>query len=462
MKLTTLQAAIGSASLLFFAQPTIATHGHRHAHEQYGKRHAHSHQELELVEAPKVEKRATCSLPSHPDLVPVPGGSNNGFAMSPDQSCTDGTWCPIACVSGKVMAQWEPNSSYVYPQSMNGGLYCNGGEPEKAFPDAPYCVDGTGTVSAVNNCGKVVSFCQTVLPGNEAMLIPTDVTSTSVLAVPGPSYWAGTAAHYYINPPGVSSSEGCIWGDESKPIGNWSPYVAGANTDSNGQTFVKIAWNPIFTGCGLSNTKPSFGVKIECPGGGCNGLPCSIDPSTDGMNGVDSPVSTEGVGGADFCVVTVPKGSSANIVVFNTDGSTGNAPSSSKKPVTSAAPTTSSTPTSTQQPTTSTTSTTHTTSSAAVSSSTTTATSTTSSGPASSSMTSTFLGGIFHENSTYTATGFVSSAGTTMAPILSTAPTDAAAPVSTTSKNEGGAADQGPGAAIAGLIVALVAAAALY
>jgi hypothetical protein len=75
-----------------------------------------------------------------------------------------------------------------------GGLYCNGGTPEKPFKSAPYCVDGTGAVKAVNKAGSVVSFCQTVLPGNEAMIIPTDVTDTATLAVPGYDYWAGTAA----------------------------------------------------------------------------------------------------------------------------------------------------------------------------------------------------------------------------------------------------------------------------
>jgi hypothetical protein len=79
---------------------------------------------------------------------------------------------------------------------QDGGLYCDGGQPVKPFPDQPYCVDGTGAVSGQNQCSEVVSFCQTVLPGNEAMLIPTDIQpgQTVVLAVPGPSYWDGTAA----------------------------------------------------------------------------------------------------------------------------------------------------------------------------------------------------------------------------------------------------------------------------
>jgi hypothetical protein len=72
---------------------------------------------------------------------------------------------------------------------------------QKPFPNKPYCVDGTGTISAVNQCsGGNVAFCQTVLPGNEAMLIPTNVESTSVLAVPDTTYWAGTAAQYVLIP----------------------------------------------------------------------------------------------------------------------------------------------------------------------------------------------------------------------------------------------------------------------
>ena len=80
-----------------------------------------------------------------------------------------------------------------------GGLFCDGdGRPHKAFDDKPYCVDGTGTVSAVNQCGKPLSICQTVLPGNEAMLIPTIAPAggSAVLAVPDTSYWCGTAAQY--------------------------------------------------------------------------------------------------------------------------------------------------------------------------------------------------------------------------------------------------------------------------
>jgi hypothetical protein len=42
---------------------------------------------------------------------------NGGWALAPDQECVDGTWCPIACPAGKVMAQWKPNTHYTYPDS---------------------------------------------------------------------------------------------------------------------------------------------------------------------------------------------------------------------------------------------------------------------------------------------------------------------------------------------------------
>ncbi|KKY37519.1 putative sun domain protein [Diaporthe ampelina] len=184
---------------------------------------------------------------------------------------------------------------------MDGGLYCDeSGKIVKPFPDQPYCVQGVGSVKAVNKCGKVVAFCQTVLPGNEAMLIPTRVTDSATIAVPGPSYWDSTASHFYINPPGHTTEEACIWGTGSQHIGNWSPYVAGANQDTTGNTYVKLGYNPIYTDS-FHGVKPSFGLKVECDGN-CNGLPCAIDPSSDGFGVVRSATSASGAGGADFCV----------------------------------------------------------------------------------------------------------------------------------------------------------------
>lgn len=164
------------------------------------------------------------------------------------------------------------------------------------------------------------------------MLIPTAVYDYSSLAVPDPSYWCSTAAHYYINPPGSGPDEACVWGTTAKPVGNWSPYVAGANADSSGETFIKLGWNPIYLEptTPFRNEIPTWGVKIECPNGGCNGLPCGIDPSQNKVNEMIGSASN-GAGGGAFCVVTVSKGATANFVVFNSggDSESGNSASSS-------------------------------------------------------------------------------------------------------------------------------------
>lgn len=213
-------------------------------------------------------------------------------------------------------------------------------------------------MKAHNKAGKAVSFCQTVLPGNEAMLIPTLVDELEDLAVPGMSYWCSTAAHYYINAPGVTAEEGCVWGTSENPVGNWSPYTAGANTDATGNTYLKIGWNPIYLEptTPFRNVKPDFGIEIECEGGGCNGLPCKIDPAVNSVNEmIGSPFT--GAGGATGCVVTVPKGETAHIVVFEKEGSGSTESETISVSTSTATPTSTSTSTPTPTPTSTSTST---------------------------------------------------------------------------------------------------------
>ncbi|KAI4249524.1 MAG: hypothetical protein LQ352_005604 [Teloschistes flavicans] len=233
---------------------------------------------------------------------------------------------------------------------MNGGLFCDkSGKIQKPFPDKPYCVDGTGNIGCHNKASGNVAVCQTVLPGNEAMLIPTNVETSATLAIPGPEYWASTAAHFYVNPPGVSVDEGCIWGSVDKPHGNWSPYVLGGNAVEGGETFIKLGWNPIYLepATPFRDVKPSFGVEIICEGDGCNGLPCAIDPSQHGVNELVGGGGSSGAGGAVSCVVTVPSGGSAKYVITEVGGSGGGSSGSqasqpehhdSSPPVSKAAP----------------------------------------------------------------------------------------------------------------------------
>jgi hypothetical protein len=68
---------------------------------------------------------------------------------------------------------------------------------------------------------------------------------------------------------------------------------------------------------------PNWGVKVECDGPGCNGLPCAIDPAKNKVNEMIGS-SSNGAGGGAFCVVTVPKGVTATFVVFDESGGHGN------------------------------------------------------------------------------------------------------------------------------------------
>ncbi|AAS52372.1 AEL312Cp [Eremothecium gossypii ATCC 10895] len=269
----------------------------------------------------------TCAFPHGKGMVAVQTeGKNAGWAMHSDQECKPGTWCPYACPAGQLMGQWNPQvTAYTYPGSMEGGLFCDeSGNLQTPYPDKPYCYDGKGTVIAENKAGADVAFCQTVLPGNEEMLIPTLVGggSSQTLAVPGTDYWAGTAAHYYVNPPGVSVKDACIWGTKENARGNWAPYVTGANQDAEGNTFVTVGWNPIYLEpeTPFRNVKPSYGLRIVCDNEeDCVGLPCGIDPSVNGVNEIQGSGST-GAGGANFCVVTAKKGAKARVEVFSTGG----------------------------------------------------------------------------------------------------------------------------------------------
>ncbi|KAJ5161705.1 hypothetical protein N7492_007097 [Penicillium capsulatum] len=342
------------AALVALIASVEARHGHHHA------RH-HEARSVDTNDTVLVKKSGQCQFPSDAGLVSItPHQQNAGWAMSPNQRCKPGNYCPYACPPGQVSMQWDPKAtSYSYPMSMNGGLYCDDdGNIHKPFPNKPYCEDGTGGLKAKDKTGKSVSFCQTVLPGNEAMIIPTLVKELATLAVPGMSYWCETSAQYYINTPGVSAEEGCVWGTSAKAVGNWSPYTAGANTNGDGVTFLKIGWNPIYLEptTPFRNEKPEFGIEIECEGGECQGLPCKIDPSVNGVNEMHAPNSFTGAGGALGCVVTAPKGVTAHIVVFEPNGSGGEASQTVSVSTSSATPTSSSS-TSTSTPTPSSTST---------------------------------------------------------------------------------------------------------
>ena len=126
MKITTIQAALGSALFLSTQAGATLHHRHQHLHHHHQKL-AHAHASSSDYSDKYRERNATelrkrggksCAFPKTAGLVEVtPGEKNAGWAMAPDQECVSGTWCPIACPSGKVMNQWKPDTSYNFPDS---------------------------------------------------------------------------------------------------------------------------------------------------------------------------------------------------------------------------------------------------------------------------------------------------------------------------------------------------------
>jgi len=140
----------------------------------------------------------------------------------------------LSDVDGKWRAGSRNSNRTLLTCHQDGGLYCDSdGQISKPFPNKPYCVDGTGSVGAKNSCGDVVAFCQTVLPGNEAMLIPTSVQSWAQLAVPGTSYWASTAAQYVLLLLGLYAAANVPVATTSTPQELESKMLASGEMDPN-------------------------------------------------------------------------------------------------------------------------------------------------------------------------------------------------------------------------------------
>ncbi|KAI0221580.1 hypothetical protein L0F63_001154, partial [Massospora cicadina] len=233
-----------------------------------------------------------CILPKDENIVPItPHALNRGWAMSPDQRCSRGTWCPYACNPGMYSAQFDSSSS---ASTMAGGLFCNqDAKLVKPFPNRPLCKPGVGTVYIDNRLGEDVAVCQTVYPGNEAMLIPTVAppNELQIINTPPVTYWRKTSAHYYINPPTLQAKTAN--GAPIKPRLGTGPRLF----DINGNTFITVAINPQFKHPTLNFTP--FKVDIQCVGR-CNNPTCQAtlqDPS------------------GKSCTTTVLPGSHARIVL---------------------------------------------------------------------------------------------------------------------------------------------------
>ena len=125
-----LVATLGA--LLFHSSLVCAKHSHQHLdalerRHQHHRREAHTSRaetgdvvELRSSESQLERRGGSCQFPSDAGLVAVtPDQQNAGWAMSPDQPCKRDSYCPYACPSGQMMAQWNPEAtSYSYPQSL--------------------------------------------------------------------------------------------------------------------------------------------------------------------------------------------------------------------------------------------------------------------------------------------------------------------------------------------------------
>jgi hypothetical protein len=87
-----------------------AAHSHGHLHH---RRHHDTEKQME-------KRGGQCQFPTDAGLVAVtPDEQNAGWAMSPNQPCEPGNYCPYACPPGQVSMQWNPEAtSYTYPLSM--------------------------------------------------------------------------------------------------------------------------------------------------------------------------------------------------------------------------------------------------------------------------------------------------------------------------------------------------------
>ncbi|KAJ1938479.1 hypothetical protein FBU59_004423, partial [Linderina macrospora] len=247
------------------------------------------------VSARPIQRRANnCVFPwatnNTDNVVPItPSSKNAGWAMSPDQECTPGSWCPYACAPGYYSAQWDPAALlYNGAGSMNGGMYCDqNGALSKPFTDRAYCLPSMMNAYIENKLSQSVSACQTVYPGNEAMIIPSVAKASSKvdLNIVPKTYWLGVSSQFYVNLAGSNATQ-CVWGNDDKPVGNWAPYIFGGGQAKDGNTYISVQFNPLYTAKGYK-VSDAYNVRIECESGFCNfpaggeckceGGKCSID-----------------------------------------------------------------------------------------------------------------------------------------------------------------------------------------
>ncbi|KAI1101121.1 SUN-domain-containing protein [Jackrogersella minutella] len=209
-----------------------------------------------------------------------------------------------ACPEGYVKTQW-PSAQGATKQSV-GGLLCNSdGYLELSRPESKtLCEPGVAGITIQNDLSKNVAVCRTDYPGIEAMVIPVDSqpgTTRNLANINSADYyhWTGlsTTLQYYINQPGVSYEDGCVWDcilnhDE---CGNWAPTILGVGQAADGNTYISL-----FPNTPTSSAKPQMNINIT----GDVSIPCYFQ---DGQYAV----------GNSGCTTTIPSGGKAVIHFTN-------------------------------------------------------------------------------------------------------------------------------------------------
>jgi len=235
------------------------------------------------VDTPFPDGEVDCSdFPDQYGAVPVPWTGHDGWigiqtpksfsggfgdiltALS-GEGCTEGAFCSYACPPGYQKSQW-PQTQGATGQSI-GGLQCKGGKLylTNSALSKNLCIQGASPVNVQvqNKMGEQVAVCRTDYPGTESETVPLDSQpgSTTPLTCPDANNyytWQGahTSAQYYVNPAGVSVEDGCQWGSDANPWGNFAPMNLGVGY-SNG-----AAWLSIFQNAPTTDAKLDFAVEI--------------------------------------------------------------------------------------------------------------------------------------------------------------------------------------------------------
>ncbi|KAI6093357.1 SUN-domain-containing protein [Hypoxylon rubiginosum] len=171
-----------------------------------------------------------------------------------------------ACPEGYVKTQW-PKAQGSTRQSV-GGLLCNSdGYLELSRPDSKtLCEKGIGGVSVKNDMEKNVAICRTDYPGIEAMVVPVDSqpgTTRDIANIASADYYhwgdLATTLQYYVNQPGVSVEDGCLWDclTDHDECGNWAPTILGVGKAADGNTYISL-----FPNKPTSSAKPRMNINI--------------------------------------------------------------------------------------------------------------------------------------------------------------------------------------------------------